>query len=181
MKPLTYIRGAALAGAVALLHAPIALAATPADAFEKTRLHLGHSVVGHAAPSAGIGGSLVRTIVGLAIVIAVIYGLTWIMRQARAAKNPAKGTEIEQIASLPLGSNKSVALVRVGTELHLLGVAEQNVTSIRTFSEDEAVDFGLPVSAPGEEPSASSRSASRSPSTPTLLRAVDAVRRMTVR
>jgi flagellar protein FliO/FliZ len=177
MKPLTYIRGAAIAGAVTLLHAQIAAASPSPDAFERTRLHLGGSVVGHASSSPGIGGSLIRTIVGLAIVIAVIYGLTWIMRQARSAKNPAKGSGIEQIASLPLGSNKSVALVRVGTELHLLGIADHHVTSIRTFTEDEAVDYGLPVAAPGEEP----RTESTGTDGPALARAIQTLRRMTVR
>jgi flagellar protein FliO/FliZ len=176
MKPLTFTRGAGLAGAVTLLHAQIASAKTSPDAFEHTRLHLGANVVGHATTtSSGIGGSLVRTIVGLAIVIAVIYGLTWILRQAKAAKNPAKGVGIEQIASLPLGTNKSVALVRVGTELHLLGIAEHSVTTIRTFTEDEAVDFGLPVAPPGEEPAGAANGG------PAIIRAVEALRKLTVR
>jgi flagellar protein FliO/FliZ len=176
MKPLTFTRGAGLAGAVTLLHAQIASAKTSPDAFEHKRLDLGSSVVGHPTTNSGIGGSLVRTIVGLAIVIAVIYGLTWILRQAKAAKNPAKGAGIEQIASLPLGTNKSVALVRVGTELHLLGIAEHSVTTIRTFTEDEAVDFGLPVAAPGEEPAGGD-----TPGGPALVRAVQALRKLTVR
>jgi len=176
MKPLTFTRGAGIAGAVTLLHAQIALAKTAPNAFERTPLHLtGSSVVGHASSTSGMGGSLVRTIVGLAIVIAVIYGLTWVLRQARSSKNPAQGTAIEQIASLPLGTNKSVALVRVGTELHLLGIAEHSVTTIRTFTEDEAVDFGLPVAAPGEEPAAAGDSG------PGLLRGIEALRKLTVR
>jgi flagellar protein FliO/FliZ len=119
-------------------------------------------------------GSIVRTIVGLAIVIAVIYGITWVIRQSKAAKNPQTGVGLEQIASLPLGQHRAVTLVRVGTELHLLGVAEHGITGIRSFTEDEALDAGLPVMAPGEEPITSTGSAP-------VTRAVDALRRMTVR
>jgi flagellar protein FliO/FliZ len=171
MKPRTLIRGAAFAGALTLLHAPIALAVYHGPG-EKTPLHLTSTTAKHAS-SSGAAGSIVRTVVGLAIVIAVIYGLSWIMRQAKAAKNPATGTGLTQIASLPLGPNRSVSLVRVGTELHLLGIAEQGVTKIRTFTEDEAVAAGLPVLAPGETVDGTS--------TPPVTKAIDALRRITIR
>ena len=47
------------------------------------------------------------------------------------------------VASLPLGPNRSVHLVRVGDELVLLGAAEKGVTPIRTYTEDEARAVGL--------------------------------------
>ena len=186
MKPLTFIRGALLVGAITLLHAPFALAAghgadagnaglSSADAFERTRVHLGGTVAKHTASSSGLSGSLVRTIVGLAIVIAVIYGLAWLLRHAKASRNSATGEGLEQVATLPLGTGRSVALVRVGNELHLIGVAEHSVTPIRSFTEDEAVELGLPVSAPGE-----TRRTDVEPISP-LFRAVEVLRQMTVR
>jgi flagellar protein FliO/FliZ len=116
---------------------------TTSTGYEAGRLHLSTSTPDH--PSSGsFGGTVARTIVGLLIVIAVIYGLSWILRQARSARNPSTGDGLAQISSLPLGANRSVALVRVGAELHLLGVAEHGVTSIRIFSEEEAYELGLP-------------------------------------
>jgi flagellar protein FliO/FliZ len=171
MKSLTLLRGVVLSGALTLLHASAALAGN----FESQRLNLNVSSSTHHATSSGAGGSIVRTIVGLAIVIAVIYGLSWIIRQSKAAKNPAKGVGLEQIASLPLGTNRSVSLVRVGTEFHLLGVSENSVTAIRAFTEDEAIDAGLPVTAPGGE------DASPVDGQPPLVRMVDTLRRMTLR
>jgi flagellar protein FliO/FliZ len=172
MKSLTFIRGVVLSGALTLLHVPNALASN----FENTPLHLNTSSTGHAAAGSA-GGSIVRTVVGLAIVIAVIYGLTWIMRQAKMSKNPAKGVGLSQVASLPLGTNRSVSLVRVGSDLHLLGISEHNVTTIRTYTEDEAIEAGLPVAAPGEsyddDPSAASQ--------PTAVRILESLRRMTQR
>lgn len=168
MKPLTLTRGAMLVGALTLLDAPAALAAN----FESTRLHLTTSGASHASSAGSTGGSILRTIIGLAIVIALIYGLTWVMRQVKASKNPAKGTGLEQLASLPLGTNRSVSLVRVGSELHLLGIAEHSVTTIRTYTEDEALEAGLWLD--GDEDGRPSEQ-------PALLRAVAAVRRMTVR
>jgi flagellar protein FliO/FliZ len=175
MKSFTLTRGVVLSGALTLLHAPVALAAS-ANSFENTPVHLSATSATTHASSAGSGGSIVRTVVGLAIVIAVIYGLTWIMRQAKQSKNPAKGVGLEQVASLPLGTNRSVSLVRVGNELHLLGVAEHSVTMIRTFTEDEAIEAGFPVAPPGER-----YEDGDGDSQPPIIRFVDSLRKFTAR
>jgi len=104
--------------------------ATPVDltgASEQGASHIGGS------------GSVVRTIVGLAIVIGVIYGVAWVLRQLKASRQPrATGAGLAPLASVPLGSGRSVHLVRAGRDLVLLGVAEQGVVPIRTYSEEEA-------------------------------------------
>jgi flagellar protein FliO/FliZ len=90
------------------------------------------------------GGSLVRTIVGLAIVIAVIYGLYWVLKQVKASREEkASGEGLASLATLPLGPNRSLQLVRAGRELVLIGVSEHGVTPVRTYSEDEAEAVGL--------------------------------------
>jgi len=97
---------------------------------------------GHVVGSGG--GSLIRTIVGLAIVIGVIYGVAWVLRQVKASRQPrATGTGLASLASVPLGPNRSVHLVRAGRDLVLLGVAEHGVVPIRTYSEEEAYAAGL--------------------------------------
>jgi flagellar protein FliO/FliZ len=139
MKPLTLTRGAMLTGAFTLAHVPGALAASG----ENTPLHLTGTTVAHAASSGGSG--IVRTIVGLFIVIAVIYGVSWVLRQAKGAKNRASGRGLAQMATLPLGSGKAVALVRAGSEVVLIGIAENGITPIRTYTEEEAISLGLEV------------------------------------
>jgi flagellar protein FliO/FliZ len=92
----------------------------------------------------GGGGSIVRTIVGLAVVIGVIYGVAWVLRQVKASKQPrATGSGLATLASVPLGPNRSVHLVRAGRDLVLLGVAEHGVVPIRTYTEEEAFTAGL--------------------------------------
>jgi flagellar protein FliO/FliZ len=129
---------AAMALAMLLLTPQIALAA---DAGEKTPLNLKD------APSTGHvggGGSLVRTIVGLAVVIGVIYGLYWILKQVKSSRDEkASGTGLTTLATLPLGAQRSLQLVRAGRELHLVGVSEHGVTPVRTYSEEEADAAGL--------------------------------------
>jgi flagellar protein FliO/FliZ len=97
-----------------------------------------------AATTGGGGGGIVRMVVGLAVVIGVIYGLSWVLRQVKASKEgQATGGGLASLSSLPLGPNRSVHLVRVGNDLVLLGAAEKGVTPIRTYREDEARAAGL--------------------------------------
>jgi flagellar protein FliO/FliZ len=90
------------------------------------------------------GGALVRTIVGLAVVIGVIYGLYWVLKQVKSSREAkAEGSGLETLASLPLGGNRSMHLIRAGDEVVLVGVGEAGVTPIRTYGEHEARALGL--------------------------------------
>lgn len=99
---------------------------------------------GGAAASASSGGNIVRTFVGLAIVLAVIYGLYWVLRQIKASREEAtKGEGLATVASIGLGPNRSLHLVRAGQDYILVGVGEHAITPIRTYTEAEAVVAGL--------------------------------------
>lgn len=106
---------------------------------------LGSGTPGH-VNSGSLTGTLVRTVVALLVVI----------------------------ASLPLGPNRSVALVRVGAELHMLGVAEQGINGIRVFSEEEAYELGIPFDNDDVE-------APSSPAGAIGQRLIEALRRLTAR
>jgi flagellar protein FliO/FliZ len=97
------------------------------------------------ATAGGGGGGLARTFIGLAVVVAVIYGLTWVLRQMKksSATTGAVGTGLSMEASMPLAPNRSVHLIRAGRELVLVGSAEHGIVPIRTYTEDEARDLGL--------------------------------------
>jgi flagellar protein FliO/FliZ len=112
-----------------------------AAASENLPLNLPSSSASH--PGTG-GASLVRTIVGLAIVIAVIWGLTWILRQVKSGRDPHVGsTGLSSVSALQIGSGRSVHLVRAGSEYVLLGSSEHGVVPIHRYTEQEARDAGL--------------------------------------
>jgi flagellar protein FliO/FliZ len=181
-KSLTFTRGVAIAGALTLTHAATALAAGPstpstasikAASGENTPLNISSSAIKtHAASSSG-GSGIVRTIVGLFIVIAVIYGVAWILRQAKSSKNRPTGNGLSQLATLPLGNGRSVALVRAGTDVVLVGVSENSVTPIRTYTEAEVLANG--IVAPEDEELESE------PAPRSAGNLIDNLRRMTVR
>src|ERR671935_2435125 len=118
--------------------------AKPSGPGENTPLNLPAQSTHSASTPGASGGSLVRTFVGLAIVLAVIYGLYWVLKQVKASReSAASGQGLESVATIPLGPNRALHLVRAGRELVLLGVAEHGVTPIRTYTEEEAIELGL--------------------------------------
>ena len=113
-----------------------------AAAVDRTPLDLGGEPVQSSA--AGGGGGIARMVIGLVVVVGAIWALRWVLEQVRASREGhAAGVGLSALSSLPLGPNRSVHLVRAGQELVLLGVAEQGVTPIRTYTEDEARAVGL--------------------------------------
>jgi flagellar protein FliO/FliZ len=151
----------AVATATAALGASLLAFAGEASAFspalktgggtgEDTPLNLnpssGSSHTGVATSSGG--ASIVRTIVGLAIVIAVIWGLAWILRQVKAHREDSSDSGqssagLASVAALTLGSGRSVHLVRAGNDYVLLGATEHGVAPIHRYSEEEAREAGL--------------------------------------
>ena len=97
-----------------------------------------------AAGGSSASGGLGRTFVGLIVVVAIIYGLYWILKQVKKAREEqASGSGLHSLASLPLGPNRSLHMVRAGREIVLVGVAEHGVAPIRSYTEQEAFEAGL--------------------------------------
>jgi len=144
MKPSRPTCVAVLTAALTLAHVATAGAFSPSagDSAENTPLSLGSTARTHSA-SAGSGDSIVRTLLGLVLVVGLIYGVTWVLRKIKRHEGRAVGTGLESVASLPLGPGRSLALVRAGSDLVLVGVAEQQVTAIRRYTEAEARAAGL--------------------------------------
>jgi flagellar protein FliO/FliZ len=137
--------GLALAGLSATALVLCASASAEASSFQKDETPLPASVTGATVEkaaeetSSGSGGSLVRMFVGLAIVVAVIYGVYWLLKTYGKSKREAGSDgRMAVIATTALAQNRAVHLLRVGDELILVGSAETGVTPIRVYSDDEA-------------------------------------------
>jgi flagellar protein FliO/FliZ len=142
--------------AVAVVAACLLLGAADAYAFkatpshapggENTPLRMPASTSTHSSSG---GASVTRTIVGFAIVLAVLWGLAWILRQVRSSRGAqASGAGLSSVATLPLGSGRSVHLVRAGNDYLLVGSAEHGVFPIHRYTEAQAREVGLLGGAP---------------------------------
>lgn len=104
--------------------------------------------------SPGSGGGLVRTIIGLAVVIGVIYGLYWVLKRVKVSREDrSSGAGLHAIATLSLGPNRSMQLIRSGPDVVLVGVSDQGIVPIKVYSEQEARDAGFldPVGTEADE------------------------------
>ena len=154
----------------------LAAPAFGASAEERTPLNLESAQEPAERAASGGGGGIARMIVGLAVVLGVIYGLSWVLKQVKASREgTATGGGLASISSLPLGPNRSIHLVRAGNDLVLLGAAEKGVTPIRTYTEHEARAAGLL----GDEDTPLLPSGAATQATP--VNVVEALRRRTVR
>jgi flagellar protein FliO/FliZ len=121
-----------------------------AFAFRRDRTPLPTSVSGGSTTShTSAGGSFARMIVGLAIVIAVIYGVYWLLK----AYGRSKGALVDDgrmsiVATTALSPSRSLHLVRIGDELVLVGSADGGITPIRVYAADETRRLALEAGEP---------------------------------
>jgi flagellar protein FliO/FliZ len=133
------------ASAAGAKHAKTAARKAKAPAFHVDRTPLGSGVTsaggasGQTASTGSAGADVIRTIVGLAVVLAVIYGVYWLLKGAARAKAGKPDERIGVIATTPLAPNRSLHLVRAGDELILVGATEHSITPLRVYSGDEAL------------------------------------------
>ena len=137
----TFFRGVALVGALTLAPASAALAATGNG--EHTALHLSTTAVHHANASSSGSSGILRTIIALVIVCGVIYAIARILKAVKGREHRASGDGLTQLATLPLGTGKSLTLVRSGQDIVLVGISESGVTPIKTYTEAEAIESGI--------------------------------------
>lgn len=90
------------------------------------------------AKSASKGGTVTRMIFGLLFVLGVIYGVYWLLRNYSKSRFPGMaasgGGAIEVVATTPLAANRALHLVRVGTEMVLIGATETSISQLSTVS-----------------------------------------------
>jgi flagellar biosynthetic protein FliO len=142
---LTLALGLALAGCF-----PLSAAAAAPFRRDQTPLPTGVSGTGgtHAAGQAASSGgtAALRMLIGLAIVLAIIFGLYKLLKRS-ADKNDkgikAHGAGMTVVASTPLAQSRALHLVQVGQELVLVGSSEQGVTPIRIYGPEEARKLGF--------------------------------------
>lgn len=175
------LHGVAAAGVCALLLAPAALASTSTTATgENTPLDLERP--SPAVEHSSGGGGMVRTIVGLAVVIGVIYGLHWILKQVKSGREQrSSGSGLDALSTLQLAPGRALHLVRAGSEVVLVGSAEHGVTPIRVYSEDEADALGLLAAVRSHDDGGPDPMHAAPGSPPALIGLVTALRRWTVR
>ena len=136
--PVAHVR--LLAAAVACVTCAFVLCTSAAaETYQRDRTPLPKLAgAGSGSVHASAGGAFARLGIGLMLVIAVIFGIYWVIkRSSRGRKQTASGN-LNIVATAPLGPNRAVHLLRVGNDLVLVGSAEGGVRPIRFYKGDDA-------------------------------------------
>lgn len=136
----------------------------------------------------GMGGTALRLLLGLLVVVALIVGVWQLMKRVQRNRYPALvagggggGDLIDVVATTPLGPNRALHLVRVGDAVVLVGATEQSVQAVTTLDEASAaiITRALGPGGPGEGDRARATQTARGTGAPLTM--MDRVRAMTVR
>jgi flagellar biogenesis protein FliO len=124
------------------------LASVAKDYSENAPLELDDAGSGAAAagsePVGTSGGSIARVVIGLLVVVAAIYALTWVLKQLKRSKDaPDIGAGMEVVSTTALHGGSALQLVRVGDELLLLAVGANGATELKRYTEEEAREAAL--------------------------------------
>lgn len=96
-----------------------------------------------AAPSTGsllpgeAGGGLLRSLMGLAIVLSLIGGLAWLGRKFGNRVTGGKSNVLKTVAALAVGQRENVVVVELGEQWLVLGVAPGRVNTLAQLPRQE--------------------------------------------
>ena len=125
--------------------APAASAEAKAPAFHRDETLLPKSLrdpsTATATHTASTTGEFARTIAGLAIVLAVLFGVYWLFKTYAKGKQTKGDGRLEVVATTPLAQNRAVHLIRVGESLVLVGSAEGSITRLRDYTAEESAQL----------------------------------------
>jgi flagellar biogenesis protein FliO len=116
----------------------------PADPNEKLPIPEGSS--GPVSVSGDAGGTLIRLVLGLGIVVGLIGGVWYVMKRIQRSRYPAMDDRnpaglIDVLATTSLGPNRALHLVKVGEELVLVGSTDHSVAPITRIGAEDAANL----------------------------------------
>ena len=88
-----------------------------------------------AASTESMVGQIVQLLLGLGLVVALIFGLAWLLRRMQNQTGPRGNQAIQLIASQSLGARERLLLVQVGEEQVLLGLTAGRITPLHVLKE----------------------------------------------
>ncbi|MGN6083488.1 flagellar biosynthetic protein FliO [Trinickia sp.] len=137
---------AALAIATATASAALSPAAAAADMNAvNNAAKIASSVgAGTAVPSVGVGAVL-QTLVGLAVVVALVFACAWLARRL-GLQPSARGQLVRTVGGVSLGGKERVAVVEIGDTWLVLGAAPGNVRLLHTMPAPTGDAAGTPGS-----------------------------------
>ena len=104
-------------------------------------------LLGYACPllaaEGGMAGTGLRAVFSLLLVIALMFGLAWVIKRYGPVARAKKTFGLDVLGQVSVGARANLALVRVGRSVLLLGVT---ATTVNLLKDMEQSDFDKSLS-----------------------------------
>ena len=91
----------------------------------------------------GLGSTILRLIIALAVTIALIYGVVWVLKflgiGGGMSKRTPRGSLIRSVSSTNLTAHHTVHLVKVADKLLIVGVFDKGMTLLAEINDEETL------------------------------------------
>ncbi|MCU0575692.1 MAG: flagellar biosynthetic protein FliO [Desulfobacterota bacterium] len=89
------------------------------------------------AAGTGMAGTGLRAVLSLLLVIAIMFGLAWVLRRYGPVARARKSFGLDVLGQVTLGAKAHLALIRVGKSVLLLGVTANTVNLLKDMEGNE--------------------------------------------
>jgi len=97
-----------------------------------------------AAPVPGAASGLLQATLGLAVVLALIWGAAWVVRRVTPATRNAN-SPLKVVATQSVGPRERVVLLEIGGTWLVVGVATGSVNTLHTLPKSVLTETGAPA------------------------------------
>lgn len=133
---ITVIIAIALVGLTMLQVDPVA-----ADRTVTTGSAITDEALGFSDPN--VGAAIGKMVSALLIVVVLVYGALWLLKRMMGRRYTGKGGSggLEVLQSTHVGPHKQISLVRVGKRSVLVGVTDNQISTLTELSPEETKDI----------------------------------------
>lgn len=100
------------------------------------------------AEDTGMAMAGVKTVFSLLLIIALMFGLAWVVKKYGPIARANKSFGLTVIGQVALNARANLALVRAGKSILLLGVTQDSINLIKDLEEGEFEKSLTEISAP---------------------------------
>jgi flagellar protein FliO/FliZ len=91
-------------------------------------------------------GSAGKVAAFLVLILALIFGLAWLVNKTRAGHMTGNGKQLQMLAVLPLGTKEKIAIIQAGDQQLVIGITPQQITTLSVLDTPISVEQNSPAS-----------------------------------
>jgi flagellar biosynthetic protein FliO len=131
-----------------------------------------------AAPEPSLTETLLSVLWKLALVVLLVYGVSWVMKRLSVRRVVASGQQLQVIETVSLGANRTLHLVRVGSQTLLVGATPQELRTLADVTDTVGSDDDLWHEAAATDEGAGAASSPDGDDGRTLMPSFEAIERV---